>query len=365
MEPDQLLPAHLRIDNIDSHLYQIGLQLSPIRPNIKRIFIYNPIVIAIIITIIVVQRLICLLFTDQRVLYLMGDFGAFYSIKIYINTLIGLIQLFILASQLVYFSNHKRGIEPTFLRLFQMMSGSVPPNELGLNDRKQILGLINITRKLFLLLKFNSRYVSTFISFVVVFLSYLFHTPLSIAIIYGGMSTVTLGYLGYTFWNILGYQYLYFYILCKYLNFKQYNLIEKLKLSLKGEIKKQKKKQNLPENIKSVMMIIRDLDNVYREIDEYNATYLSKFIFNLWLLLSAAFVILSYVALFVSLLLPIKIVVIYAFLFYNGIFIHTISTAASVNYQVKLTYLPLNSVFASLVRHKDGKLQNLLVLFKV
>ena len=360
MEPDQLLPAHLRIDNIDSRLYQIGLQLSPIRPNIKRIFIHNPIVIAIIISIFVIQRLICLLVTDRRVLYLMGDFGAFYSIKIYINTLIGLIQLFILASQLVYFSNHKRGIEPTFLRVFQMMSGSVPPNELGLNDRKQILGLINITRKLFLLLEFNCRYVSIFISFVVVFFSYLFHTPLSIAIIYGGMGSVTLSYLGHTFWNILGYQYLYFYILCKYLNFKQYNLIEKLR-----EITKQKKKQHLPENIKSVMMIVRDLDNVYREIDEYNATYLSKFIFNLWLLLSAAFVILSYVALFVLLLLPIKIVVIYAFLFYNGIFIHTISTAASVNYQVKLTFLPLNSVFESLVKHKNGKSQNLLVLFKV
>ena len=360
MQPDQLLPAHLCIDNIDSRLYLIGLQLSPIRPNIKRSFIHNPSVIAIIISIFVVQRVVCLLATDQRVLYLMGDFGTFFGIRIYINTLAGLGQLFILASQLVYFSNHKRDISPTFLCLFQMMTSSVPPIELGLNDRKQIMTLVNRSKRLSILLDFNCRYVIIIVCVVVVFLSYLFHTPLSIAIIYGGMGSVTLSYIGHTFWNILGYQYLYFYILCKYLNFKQYNLNDKL-----GEIKEQKKKQYQQGKFKNVMIIIKDLDNVYHEINEYNATYLSRFIFNLWLLLSAAFVILSYVALFVSLFLPIKIVVIYAFLFYNGIFIHTISTAASVNYQVKLTYLPLNSVFASLVRHKDGKLQNLLVLFKV
>ena len=156
---------------------------------------------------------------------------------------------------------------------------------------------------------------------------------------------------------MLGYQYLYFYILCKYLNFKQENLNEKLR-----EIKKQK---YLPRKFKDVIMIIKKLDNIYREIDEYNASYLSRFIFNLWLLLSAAFVILSYVVLFVPLLIPIRIVFIYALLFYNGIFIHTISTAASVNYQVKLAYLPLNSVFVTLVMDRDVNLKNLRKLFKV
>ena len=159
MEPDQLLPAHLRIDNIDSGLYQIGLQLSPIRPNIKRIFIHNPIVIAIIISIFVAQRVVCLFVNDKTVLYLMGDIGTFYGIKIYLNTMLCLGQLFVLASQLVYFNNQKRDIEPTFLRLFQMMSGFVPPIELGLNYRKQITILIKRTKQLFVLLEFNCRFV--------------------------------------------------------------------------------------------------------------------------------------------------------------------------------------------------------------
>ena len=357
MEPDQLLPAHLRIDNIDSGLYQIGLQLSPIRPNIKRIFIHNPIVIAIIISIFVVQRMVCLFVNYKTVLYLMGDIGTFFGIRIYINTMLCLGQLFVLASQLVYFNNQKRDIEPTFLRLFQMMSGFVPPIELGLNDRKQITTLIKRTKQLFVLVEFNCRFVVIFICVVIVFFSYLFHTPLSTTIIYGSIDSVTLSYLGHTFWNMLGYQYLYFYILCKFLNFKQENLNEKLR-----EIKKQK---YLPRKFKDVIMIIKKLDNIYREIDEYNATYLSRFIFNLWLLLSAAFVILSYVVLFVPLLIPIRIVFIYALLFYNVIFIHTISTAASVNYQVKLAYLPLNSVFVTLVMDRDVNLKNLRKLFKV
>ena len=357
IEPDISLPGQLCINDIDSCLYRIGLQVSPIRPNTKRSFIYRPIVIATTISIILVQRVVCLLVTDQTILYLMGDIGAFFGIRIYINTLIGLCQLFILASQLVYFSNHKRGIEPTFLRLFQMMSGSVPPIELGLNDRKQIMTLVNRTRKLLILLEFNCRYVVTFICLGVVFLTYAVHTPLPTAIIYGGISSITYCYLGHTLWYILGYQYLYFYILCKYLNYKQHNLYLKLRTM--------KNKKHNPEQFNEVLKIMRHFNNVYREIDEYNTTYISKYLFNLWLLLSAAFVILSYVELFVSLLLPMKLALFYGLLFYNGIFIHTISTAASVNYHVKLTYLPVNSVYITLTNQRPVQFHQLRILIKV
>ena len=78
-----------------------------------------------------------------------------------------------------------------------------------------------------------------------------------------------------------------------------------------------------------VLKIIRKFDNVFREIDEYNSTYLSKFLSTLLFVLSAAFVLLFYVEIFVPLLLSVLLVFIYASVFYKLISIMTISRARS------------------------------------
>ena len=358
VEPDQFLPANLRISNIDSCLYRIGLQLSPNRPNTKRSYIYNPILIFIYLILYVIQRLVCLFVTDQDLLYILGDVGAFYGIRIYSNMVVAIFQIFVLFNQWFYYFNHKRGIHPTFLRLFQMMSGSLRPKDLELDDPKQIMALISLTRKLFAILKFNCRYIMILMCVAVVLPSYIFYTSLYTTIIYGGIASITYSYGGHMLWNVLGYQYLYFYIICKYLNFKLNNLNNKL-----SEIKKNK--HNQPGHFHEVFKIIQQFDNVFREINEYNSTYLSKFLSTLWFVLSAAFVILLYEELFVSLLLPIRVVFLYALIFFNIIFIHTISTAASVNYQVKLTYLPINTVYVTFATRKRVKKSLLHILFKV
>ena len=170
--PNKLLPANLCICHIDSCLYRIGLQVSAIRPNTKRSFIYNPILISIYVSLYVIQRIVCLFVTDQDLLYILGDTGAFYGIRTYSNMLLALVQLFVLSNKWFYYCNHKRGIHPTFLRLFQMMSGSLRPIDLDLDDPKQVMTLLNLTKKLNPLLKFNCRYVVIPVCVAVVLPSY-------------------------------------------------------------------------------------------------------------------------------------------------------------------------------------------------
>ena len=358
IHPNKLLPANLCICGIDSSLYQIGLQLSRIRPNTKRSFIYNPKLISIYVSLYVIQRIVCLFVTDQDLLYMLGDIGAFYGIRIYFNMLLALLQLFVLSNKWFYYCNHKRGIHPTFLRLFQMMSGSLRPIDLELDDSKQVMTLLNMTKKLYPLLKFNCGYLIIPICVAVVLPSYVFHTSLFTTIIYGGIASITYSYGGHLLWCFLGYQYLYFYILCKYFNFKLDNLNKKL-----WEMKKIK--QFEPVHFREILKIIRQFDYVFREIDEYNSTYLSKFLSTLLFVLSGAFVILLYVEIFVSLSLPIRAVLIYASIFFDLILIMTISRAASVNYQAILTYQPINSVYVALATGKYVNLCRLSILFKV
>ena len=49
-------------------------------------------------------------------------------------------------NQLIYYLNHKRRIEPTFVRLFQVMSGSLRPSAVGLTEESQWRSLLKIAK---------------------------------------------------------------------------------------------------------------------------------------------------------------------------------------------------------------------------
>ena len=56
-----------------------------------------------------------------------------------------------ITSQLVYYYNYKRGIKPTFVRVFQMMSGLVTPSSVGLyreTDITRRVGQKKVSEKL-------------------------------------------------------------------------------------------------------------------------------------------------------------------------------------------------------------------------
>ena len=68
-----------------------------------------------------------------------------------------LILILTLSSQLIYYYNHRNGIKPTFLRVFQMMSGLVTPKSIGLFEEKDIKKLIKTNGKLFKITMLNNN----------------------------------------------------------------------------------------------------------------------------------------------------------------------------------------------------------------
>ena len=60
--------------------------------------------------------------------------------------LIILTNITVISFQLVYYFNNRKGIKPTFLRVFSMISGRIPPESLGLQNVGDILFLIHRTK---------------------------------------------------------------------------------------------------------------------------------------------------------------------------------------------------------------------------
>ena len=62
-----------------------------------------------------------------------------------------------ITSQLIYYYNYKNDIKPTFLKVFEMMSGLVSPKSIGLTNEKQIYKLIIWAKKLFIICELVSK----------------------------------------------------------------------------------------------------------------------------------------------------------------------------------------------------------------
>jgi hypothetical protein len=98
---------------------------------------------------------------QTTLMLILCDPGGFYQIKNYINMVIILLNLITLSSQFVYYLNYKKGISATYVRVFQMMSGLVTPNSVGLYDVNETIHLVRNSKKLFYSLQLSSKLIST------------------------------------------------------------------------------------------------------------------------------------------------------------------------------------------------------------
>ena len=168
-------------------------------------------------------------------------------------------------------------------------------------------------------------------------LIYLMEVSLVEFVIYGIPNTIFWTIWTNYFWNIIGYQTLYLYILCKYLRIKFNNVNQEL-IQMKSGIR-----------FIRIRHTIHTLDALYREINEYNSTYWSKFLFIVWLTYGTTIVFLSMVLLFSELHLLPFLCVVYILTVFCVSFVFLITTSASVNSCANKAYTLLNS---NLVIHK-------------
>ena len=246
----------------------------------------------------------------------------------------------LIGSQLIYYYNFKRGIKPSFLRLFRMMAGRLPPVSVGITDQEQLRKLLKVTRISMKLMKVNGNYLFPALGISLMTLLYLMNTNLLITLTFGLTQTIIVTLICHYISNLYGYQFLFFYLLCRYLRLKLKNLNKRV-LDMKTGIL-----------FISIENILLSYNQIYKETSEYNTNYWSKFLFNVLMSFSIAIVMLIWMVLYTNLPTYIFVISVYISIIFWSVFVFTIFTAASVNSVTNESYRIMNSLAISLRNNK-------------
>ena len=150
LDLNKCLPPELTIESVDDILYRIGLCLTSVRDRPKRKLIDHPLIVFIIISLSLTERLITFSLSEENdlIFKMLSDMGYFIGVRQHFGAVLILNSSLLLSSQLIYYNNYRNGIKPTFLRVFQMMSGLVSPKSLGLTDEEEVRKLLKTTQKI-------------------------------------------------------------------------------------------------------------------------------------------------------------------------------------------------------------------------
>ena len=227
LKKNKVLPEEVVISSVDDLLYEIGLCLTSVRERPKRRAIDSPVVIAVFNLVYLIQRITSITFecNHDQLLYL-GDFGHYLGSKHY-NLMLIVGGLIVMTSQLNYYYNYKRGIKPTFVRVFQMMSGLVTPNSVGLYREENIKRIMKYKKIIEILIK-NNRTILPILAFIFPLTMFSLNESFIDILLYGLPNSLFQSLVSYYTANIIFIQTIYLLLICKYLESKIKNLNERV-----------------------------------------------------------------------------------------------------------------------------------------
>ena len=132
---------------------------------------------------------------------------------------------------------------------------------------------------------------------------------------------------------MLSYQTLYLHILCTYLE-------SKLK-SMNNQLIQMKREKHFVR----INEILYSFDALFREINEYNITYWSKYLFIIWIFLGSLISLLIFMIIFIKIDFVIKFVLSYSLLMWMVIFNSMISKVCSLNSEANKSYNIFHSFY--------------------
>ena len=115
---------------------------------------------------------------NYKIFVIIGDFIYFLGIRRYGNIGGGLYFVLAMISQIIYYYNYKNDIKPTFLKVFEMMSGLVSPKSIGLTNKEQIYNLVKQTKTLFIFCEYNLDLIIPIFIFFISFVPLIKHCTL-------------------------------------------------------------------------------------------------------------------------------------------------------------------------------------------
>ena len=217
---NKVLPLNMAIDSIEDVLYSIGLCHQSVREGNERSAYNSPKLISFVLITDILMQIISF-FTDDEIIHLMlNELSLGMGIASYVSVIIIILALMVLFSQSVYYWNHKRGIEPTFVRVFQVMSGSITPSSVGLTNERQVRQLLSIGKWIKPLMT-NNKLLPPILTVPYIYINHLnINDRMTSYIIYPYNFLFT-SFAAYYAQSILSIQLFLFYIICKYFKIKE------------------------------------------------------------------------------------------------------------------------------------------------
>ena len=134
------------------------------------------------------------------------------------------------------------------------------------------------------------------------------------------------------------WQVLYFYLICHYLKIK----LKEVNREISQKCRNRRKIES-----KSIDTIIRSLNSIYNEINDYNLNLWSKYLMAIWLIFGVVIVFHLYILIFMTLSITSFLVLGYVVIVFITIFMIVINTSSSVNYEANKSYKLLNQLMVS------------------
>ena len=321
----------MAIDSIEDVLYSIGLCHHSVREGTKRSLFYDPkLILFIVINNLFMQNMS--FFTDDEFTHLLlNELGHGIGISFFNSISMIIVCLMTLFSQSVYYWNHKRGIEPTFVRVFQVMSGSITPSSVGLTNERQVRQLLSIAKWIKPLLRTN-KITPPIMIIAYILIHYLYSkSKITVIILSPYLFTYTSIWTFHVL-NLLSIQLLLFCIICKY-------FIIKLK-----ELKEQMKKWKVI-NSNLIKNILYSYDRLYREINEYNTTYWSKFLSNIWFFFGVLIVFFIFLTFLSNAPFIYKLITFYYSIFFTLLYLFIMTITSSLNSEANKSYKIFNTFY--------------------
>jgi hypothetical protein len=333
------LPPDIIIHSAETHMFRIGLSLFE-NESAKRTKLHNPVFITLVNTISLMRCIISLLLPqeNEKPFIIIGDFSYFLGIRIHFNLAYGLYILLALTSQLLHYINYKNDIKPIYLKPFEMMSGLISPQSIGLTNRDEIYKLIKLSKLTFFVCRFNADITIAVSTFTLNILPFIINCSILDIILFGIPHSILFCCCCHFIFNINLWKFTYFYLVCNYLKIK----LREVNNELTNKIGKRIRITNA-----KTIGLIKKLSSIYSEIDDYNNNFWSKYLLSIWLIFGSVINTTLYLTVFGEMHIICRIVFAYGVCIFVITFTFIVNTASSVTLEAMRSYKLLNNLMVS------------------
>jgi len=250
----------------------------------------------------------------------------------------GLLALF---SQTLHYWKYYKNESPSYLKPFEMISGLVSPKSIGIINRKDINELLKKSKLMFGVFRLVIIGASIF-GICLSGIPLIINSSLQLFLIEIFWALLYTAYVYFSI-NINFSQMTYFYIICLYLKIKLKNSYNSIIKIFEGKYKM---------NNYKMMNILKSLNSIILEIDNYNNDFWCKYLIIALMSLIIVFDVLLFQSLFGKISLFLKIILFYGSSILFLMLMILINTASSVSSEVKKSYKLLNKLYIITANNK-------------